>query len=61
MADKQATVYVIDIGKSMGDLRNGCEETDLDFVLRYLCDQVTTIVCILRLYGSRKIYIAGLG
>jgi hypothetical protein len=29
----------------MGDLRNGREETDLDFALRYRWDQVTTAVC----------------
>jgi ATP-dependent DNA helicase 2 subunit 2 len=61
MADKQATVYVIDVGKSMGDLRNGREETDLDFALRYLWDRVTTTVCTPLLYGSRKYILAGLG
>jgi hypothetical protein len=36
MADKQATVYIMDVGISMDDLWSGREETDLDFALRYL-------------------------
>ncbi|KAK6335325.1 ATP-dependent DNA helicase II subunit 2 [Orbilia javanica] len=44
MADKQATVYVVDLGASMGSYNAGRAETDLDYVVRYLWDRITTTV-----------------
>ncbi|KAK6353706.1 ATP-dependent DNA helicase II subunit 2 [Orbilia blumenaviensis] len=44
MADKQATVYVVDLGASMGTCNADRSETDLEYVLRYLWDRITTTV-----------------
>ncbi|KAK6511954.1 ATP-dependent DNA helicase II subunit 2 [Arthrobotrys musiformis] len=44
MADKQATVYVVDLGASMDALNTGRSETDLEYTLRYLWDRITTTV-----------------
>ena len=42
MADKQATVYIVDQGQSMGECHNGRMESDLDFGMRYIWDAITT-------------------
>ena len=42
MADKQATVYIIDQGRSMGQKHNGRAESDLDYGMRYIWDKITT-------------------
>jgi ATP-dependent DNA helicase 2 subunit 2 len=42
MADKEATVYVIDVGKSMGRQRNGRSISDLDWAMKYVWDKITT-------------------
>jgi ATP-dependent DNA helicase 2 subunit 2 len=42
MADKQATVYIIDQGQSMGEKHNGRDESDLDYGMRYVWDKITT-------------------
>jgi ATP-dependent DNA helicase 2 subunit 2 len=42
MADKQATVYIIDQGRSMGEKHNGREENDLEYGMRYVWDKITT-------------------
>ncbi|KAK6344565.1 ATP-dependent DNA helicase II subunit 2 [Orbilia brochopaga] len=44
MADKQATVYVIDLAASMGLRNNARHETDLEYTQRYLWDRITTTV-----------------
>lgn len=44
MADKQATVYIVDVGHSMGEFRNGRTESDLDYALKYVWDRITTTV-----------------
>ena len=44
MADKEATVFVIDVGKSMGTKHNGRDESDLDWSLRYIWDKITSTV-----------------
>jgi ATP-dependent DNA helicase 2 subunit 2 len=41
MTDKQATVYVVDVGKSLGECHNGRTETDLDYAMRYVWDKIT--------------------
>lgn len=41
MADKQAAVYIVDVGSSMGDCHNGRIESDLDWSMRYVWDKVT--------------------
>ncbi|KAL2816787.1 SPOC like C-terminal domain-containing protein [Aspergillus cavernicola] len=44
MADKEATVYIVDMGKSMGERRNGREVTDLEWAMQYIWDRITTTV-----------------
>lgn len=44
MADKEASVFVIDLGSSMGQTRHGRQESDLDYSLRYVYDKITSIV-----------------
>jgi ATP-dependent DNA helicase 2 subunit 2 len=42
MADKQATVYIVDQGQSMGEKHSGRDVTDLDYGMRYIWDKITT-------------------
>jgi len=44
MAEKEATVYIVDIGKSMGKKNQGRKQTDLDWSLQYVWDRITTTV-----------------
>jgi hypothetical protein len=44
MAGKEATVYILDLGKSMGEKRHGRDQTDLDWALEYMWDKITTTV-----------------
>jgi ATP-dependent DNA helicase 2 subunit 2 len=44
MAAKEATVYILDLGRSMGKKRNGRDQTDLDWALEYVWDKITTTV-----------------
>ncbi|KAF7879394.1 hypothetical protein EAF04_000590 [Stromatinia cepivora] len=41
MTEKQATVYVVDLGKTLGECHNGREETDLEYGMRYVWDKIT--------------------
>lgn len=54
MADKEATVYIIDLGYSMGDCHNGRTESDLDWSMRYVWDRISTTVA-----ASRKTWTVG--
>ncbi|KAL2263225.1 hypothetical protein VTK26DRAFT_7719 [Humicola hyalothermophila] len=54
MADKEATVYIIDLGESMADCHNGRDESDLDFAMRYVWDKISTTVA-----ASRKTWTVG--
>lgn len=42
MADKQAFVYVVDVGSSMANCSNGRTESDLDWSMSYFWDKVAT-------------------
>ncbi|KAK0647662.1 ATP-dependent DNA helicase II subunit 2 [Lasiodiplodia hormozganensis] len=42
MADKEATVYIVDVGKSMGEKHGGRNETDLEWCMKYVWDKITT-------------------
>lgn len=44
MADKEATVYIVDVGQSMGEKRNGRAESNLDWAMRYVWDKITSTV-----------------
>ncbi|KAI0883641.1 ATP-dependent DNA helicase II subunit 2 [Annulohypoxylon maeteangense] len=54
MADKEATVYIVDLGSSMGDSHNGRIESDLDWGMHYVWDKITTTVA-----ASRKTWTVG--
>jgi ATP-dependent DNA helicase 2 subunit 2 len=59
MADKEATVYIVDIGKSMGKKNHGREQTDLEWSLQYVWDRITTTVNIFILATVFNVLIAG--
>ncbi|KAM3438406.1 hypothetical protein NHJ13734_004178 [Beauveria thailandica] len=44
MADKEATVFILDLGASMGKPHSGRSESDLDWSMRYVWDKITDIV-----------------
>ncbi|KAI9837987.1 MAG: ATP-dependent DNA helicase II subunit 2 [Sarea resinae] len=44
MADKEATVYIVDVGQSMTRQHSGRDESDLDWVMRYVWDKITSTV-----------------
>ena len=44
MADKEATVYIVDMGMSMGEKRNGRKESDLDWAMTYVWEKITSTV-----------------
>lgn len=44
MASKEATVYIVDVGASMGKKRHGREVTDLEWAMEYVWDKITTTV-----------------
>ncbi|KAI0552960.1 Ku70/Ku80 N-terminal alpha/beta domain-containing protein [Xylaria curta] len=54
MADKEATVYIVDMGSSMADCRNGRTESNLDWGMRYVWDKISTTVA-----ASRKTWNVG--
>ncbi|KAK5636689.1 hypothetical protein RRF57_012401 [Xylaria bambusicola] len=54
MADKEATIYILDLGSSMADCHNGRIESDLDWSMRYVWDKISTTVA-----ASRKTWNVG--
>ena len=44
MADKEATVYIVDLGRSMGEKRSGRNESDLDWAMNYVWEKITSTV-----------------
>ncbi|KAF2972134.1 hypothetical protein GQX73_g1481 [Xylaria multiplex] len=54
MADKEATIYILDLGLSMSDCHNGRVESDLDWSMRYVWDRISTTVA-----ASRKTWNVG--
>lgn len=44
MAGKEATVFILDLGASMGETNGGRNETNLDWSMRYVWDKITDIV-----------------
>ncbi|KAF2249509.1 SPOC domain-like protein [Trematosphaeria pertusa] len=44
MAQKEATVYILDLGETMGEKRHGREKNDLEWALEYVWDKITTTV-----------------
>lgn len=54
MASKEATVYIVDCGKSMGERSHGRKQTNLDWALEYVWDRITATVA-----TGRKTAMAG--
>lgn len=44
MAGKEATVFIVDVGKSMNEKRQGRHVTDLEWSLGYVWDKITETV-----------------
>lgn len=44
MADKEATIYIVDVGKSMGSKHHGRSVSDLEWATQYVWDKITTTV-----------------
>lgn len=44
MSEKEATIYIIDVGKSTGEKRHGREITDLHWSMKYVWDKLATQV-----------------
>ncbi|KIW67884.1 hypothetical protein PV04_07099 [Phialophora macrospora] len=44
MADKEATVYIIDVARSMGKKHNGRERSDLEWSLQWVYDRISGVV-----------------
>lgn len=55
MAGKEATIFIIDLGRSMGSRKNGRTETDLDWSMRYVWDKISNIAA-----ASRKTLLVGI-
>ena len=44
MADKEATIYIVDLSKSMNKKHGGRNQSDLDWALLYIWDRITATV-----------------
>ncbi|KAI1437697.1 Ku70/Ku80 N-terminal alpha/beta domain-containing protein [Xylaria sp. CBS 124048] len=54
MADKEATVYILDLGSTMAERHNGRTDSDLDWSMQYIWDKISTTVA-----ASRKTWNVG--
>lgn len=59
MAEKEATVYIVDMGRSMGEQHHGRAVTDLEWAMQYVWDRITATVCDLDLLNARELIISG--
>lgn len=57
MADKEATVYIIDVGRSMGEKHNGRNESDLEWAMHYVWDKITSTVLLRRFPQRGNLFI----
>ena len=55
MADKEATIYIIDVGQSMGQQHGGRSQNDLEWAMTYVWDKITSTVSEHNLVHSRGI------
>jgi ATP-dependent DNA helicase 2 subunit 2 len=44
MTEKEATIFIIDVGQSMGKKSNGRLESNLEWAMKYVWDKITTAV-----------------
>ena len=49
MAEKEVTVFIVDVGQSMAERRHGRSQTDLDWALTYVWDRITSTMALGRL------------
>ena len=54
MADKEATVYIVDLGATMAECHGGRTESQLDWSMKYVWDKICTTVA-----ASRKTWTVG--
>lgn len=54
MASKEATVYIVDVGRTMGEKSHGRTQSNLDWALEYFWDKITTTIA-----TGRKTAMAG--
>ena len=54
MAGKEATIYIVDCGRTMGESSHGRKESNLDWALQYVWDKITTTIA-----TGRKTLLAG--
>ena len=54
MAEKEATVFILDLGSTMAQTHSGRSESDLDWGMQYVWDKITDIVA-----ASRKTLCVG--
>ena len=54
MADKEATVYIVNVSRSMKKKHSGREVSDFDWAMRYVWDKITTTVA-----ANRKTFNVG--
>lgn len=59
MADKEATVYIVDLSKSMSKKHHGRDQSDLDWTLLYVWDKITATVSTAR--KTATLGVIGLG
>jgi len=57
MASKEATIFVVDLSKSMGKLHHARDQSDLNWSLQYLWDKITDIVY----QGRKTLYVGVIG
>ena len=46
MADKEATVYIVDVSQSMGERHNGRKQSDFDWAMTYVWEKITSTVAL---------------
>jgi ATP-dependent DNA helicase 2 subunit 2 len=55
MAEKEATIFVIDLGKTMGEKHSERSVSDLEWAMPYVWDRITNAVRLSFCYFSRMI------
>lgn len=60
MADKEATVYIVDVGSTMREKCNGRKESSLDWAMNYVWENITSTVCKISVdIGTRSLTVLG--
>lgn len=57
MAEKEASVFMIDLGQSMSRKRHDREQSDLDYSLQYVWDKITNIIYL----GRKGLFVGVIG